>query len=107
MFTDWLTEFSTKAVYGSVGTECYFDRATALDIISRCESENRELLGVDGASLENGGIREPIDAILDLSQAQHAYVAARAHVMREEYLSLVWCLTLGDDPKETAKTTGA
>ncbi len=96
----WLDEYAPRASYTS-GKEYYFDRTTALEIIARSERQGTSILGIDGALIENGSIREPIDAILVLGEDVHAYDATRRHVTRNEFASLVWCLTLGDDPNKT------
>ena len=96
-----LDEFAEKAVRKS-GEEYYFDRAVTLDIIARCENEKITIYGIDGALIENGDIHEPIDAILVLGNDPQAYAEARKHVTRDEYSNLVWCLTLDNDPNETA-----
>lgn len=92
-----LDEFAGKAVY-SANREYYFAKEAAIEIIARCEKEQIPIYGIDGALIENGRIREPIDAILDLSGCPHAYDDARWHLGRVEHLNLVWCFTLGDDP---------
>jgi hypothetical protein len=77
----------------------YFCRRTALEIVDQCETVGIRILGIDGFYLTPSSTEQPIEWILDLSEAsmdQSAYNAARQFLEQAIHLPLFFELVLAD-----------
>ena len=80
------------------GTELYFDRSTALEIIDCCAKARIPILGLDGARIDERGHQELLEWSLNLSASPHDYDASRRHLHQPQFAGLAWLLTLDEPP---------
>jgi hypothetical protein len=77
----------------------YFCRRTALEIVDRCEAIGIRILGIDGFYLTANSTAQPIEWILDMSEApvdRSAYEAARSFIEMGTDLPLFYEFVLND-----------
>lgn len=88
---DLISEFTRYGIHR--GGKDYFCRRTALEIVDRCEALGIRILGIDGFYLTANLTEQPIDWILDLSDAEptsSAYNAARIFLETSAELPLFY-----------------
>jgi hypothetical protein len=96
-----ISEFKRHGVHRRGTT--YFCRRTALEIVDRCELLGIRILGIDGYYLTPSSTEQPIEWILDLSEAwkdRSAYNSARTFLEMAVDLPLFYEFVL-DDPAAT------
>ncbi|MCC6890474.1 MAG: hypothetical protein IT536_18260 [Hyphomicrobiales bacterium] len=93
-----LDQFAQHAVRRS-GT-LYFCRRTTLEIIDRCEQLGLPLAGIDGFFLTDTRTHQPLEWILDMSEAPSDYAAARRFVEAGAALPLFYELFLAGEPPD-------
>ena len=93
-----ILEFKRYGVHR--GGTIYFCRRTALEIVDRCEVAGIRIVGIDGFYLTPNSTEQPIEWILNLSEAwadQSPYNAARNFFEKAINLPLFYEFVL-DDP---------